>query len=273
MARHLCKPVGKAYPYQHRTLALQERSTSDTNRPVLRKATVQTEDCLEERLSSLEEKVALLTSLVESSLCRQDTACKMDITSKSSDTAHQSERPMVQALANPAAEAMGHIQPAFIILQPWISQPLVNMMQPMMLGHPGTSTQARALNSHTHWSTFPPNTMIMPPGAVSACCHSGAPSPSHPYQRTTTRPPRWKYTKRGAPMPAPPWDHDSLRAARELPGPGEYNPQLKPESSSFNIRITPDPEHPGYGAYTARSLPPRQQSKKKGTEMIKNPPR
>lgn len=65
-------------------------------------------------------------------------------------------------------------------------------------------------------------------------------------------------SKRSAPMCAPPWDLNQLLRASAEPGPGHYSPHMPPEHNSFNVRICPDPENPGYGAYTARMLPPRR---------------
>ena len=55
--------------------------------------------------------------------------------------------------------------------------------------------------------------------------------------------------KRGLKLSVPPWDRKCLQQARLSPSPHDYNPSMPSSLTSFNLRYTPDPYKPGYGAY------------------------
>ena len=88
------------------------------------------------------------------------------------------------------------------------------------------------------------------PSTWQGAYHGGAPSP--PAQATPeggTAPPFVSG--------ATPWDPTELRRSRQVPGPGAYNPK-HPQRISFNARLAPDADNPGYGSFEAPPLPARK---------------
>jgi hypothetical protein len=259
MARRIRQPLGRQYAYPARAAALsQKRVTCGSVFEPSVLARHDGPDSLELRLSSLEYKVDRLTSLVESKLGRLTGEAEVAARIASAPVA---DAPAAMSAAPLAREAVRPTEPAVVMLHP--SQPVMPA-QPVVWVNPGATLLPAFYMSAAGWAAPAPAGMVMHPGVLPMTVQHGVgawPAVAHrsgelrPRRAgTTTRP---KRSARGAPMPMPPWEYNTLRAAGELPGPGHYSPHLTPENSSFNIRITPNPEHPGYGAYTARSLPPR----------------
>lgn len=276
MARRIRQPLGRQYAYSPRAVALSQTrvgcsSVLEHSVPSRRDGP----DSLELRLSSLEDKVGQLISLVESKLVRS--------TGESEDAAPIAYAPVAKtppAMSPAAASLAGPPGPAIMMFHPCASQPVRQSQPAMPMAHPpvvwvhpgGTLPPGFYLSASgwpgSGWAA--PAGMVMHPGAELTVIQPGLGSwSSVAHQSGTTRPrqadatARSKRSQRGAPMPVPPWEYNALRAAGEVPGPGHYSPHCNPENSSFNVRITPNPEHPGYGAYTARSLPPRCGAKAK----------
>jgi len=223
---------------------------------------------LERRMTALEARVSELVCIVGANLGRPDGGDESRALTASASVAL--EQPMQHtAMAPPLAPPMQYaaMAPPQFMMAPqsvmamgpqsvaMATQPVMMMgAQPFMMGGdhhgpcywlpgwapPAWAIQHAAGDVRMAWAQ---------PAAPPACRRAGPSKPSR--------------VKRGAPMPAPPWEYNTLRASSELPGPGQYYPKARPETSSFNIRITPDPENPGYGSYTGKPEKPKAKAEAK----------
>eukprot|EP00962_Isochrysis_galbana_P061534 scaffold39420_cov225-Isochrysis_galbana.AAC.1 len=133
MARRIRHPLGRQYAYSPRAVALSQTRVGRSS--VLEHSVPSRRDgpdSLELRLSSLEDKVGQLISLVESKLVRS--------TGESEDAAPIAYAPIAEtppAMFPAAASLAGPPGPAIMMLHPCASQQPVWQSQPAMpMAHP-----------------------------------------------------------------------------------------------------------------------------------------
>ena len=90
---------------------------------------------------------------------------------------------------------------------------------------------------------------------VSPHAHGAAPNGTS-YAAAQPPPPSALVGKPIAAHPIP-WGAVALRQTKHVPGPGAYNP-MYPQRISFNARLAPNSDLPGYGKFEAPPLPARK---------------
>lgn len=118
----------------------------------------------------------------------------------------------------------------------------------------------------------PPNPTAGPLYATAGHFPAGVPPPradyyyyvpAHASSATPAPPPvdiseGFRQSGRGksAPLSRPPWDPLSLREGRRVPGPGTYDVPPPTSRITFNAKLCPNPDMPGYGKFEAPKLAP-----------------